>query len=202
LRAGELTGLGEKIFLLTSDEVIDLLKEADVPIDSIPDRDATHAAYKALPPYPVVIRGKFDPFQWAADPDRRSDFFDAYGTLYKLAADVRRENHIVGVPGSAGQIEGVVRCLDSPDKWEQFQPNEILVTVQTNVGWTPIFTHASAVVTDVGAPLSHAAIVARELGIPAVVNCGDATMRLKTGDYVRVDGTNGVVEILRRSYDV
>ena len=70
------------------------------------------------------------------------------------------------------------------------------MAVTTNVGWTPIFPRAAAVVTDVGAPLSHAAIVARELGIPAVVGCGNATMRLKTGDRVRVDGGRGTVEIL------
>ena len=61
--------------------------------------------------------------------------------------------------------------------------------------WTFVLRLA-AVVTDVGAPLSHAAIVARELGIPAVVGCRDATMRLKTGDLVRVDGGKGIVEIL------
>jgi len=66
----------------------------------------------------------------------------------------------------------------------------------TNVGWTPLFPRAAAVITDVGAPLSHAAIVARELGIPAVVGCIDATMRLRTGDRVLVDGGRGVVEIL------
>jgi phosphoenolpyruvate synthase/pyruvate phosphate dikinase len=72
------------------------------------------------------------------------------------------------------------------------------VATQTNIGWTPLFPRAAAVVTDIGAPLSHAAIVARELGIPAVVGCSDATMRLKTGDKVRVDGSNGTVEILER----
>jgi len=66
----------------------------------------------------------------------------------------------------------------------------------TNVGWTPLFPRAAAIVTDVGAPLSHAAIVARELGIPAVVGCNDATRRLKTGDRVRVNGSRGRVEIL------
>ncbi len=196
LKAGELTGLGEAIFFLTSDEVIDLLLGKDVGVDNLPARQVTYESYKSLPPYPVVIRGRFDPFQWAADPARRSDFFDAYGTLNKIESGFRRENLIYGVPGSAGQIEGRVRRLESPEEFQQFQPNEILVTVQTNVGWTPIFTLASAIVTDVGAPLSHAAIVARELGIPAVVNCGDATMRLKTGDYVKVDGSKGIVEIL------
>ena len=71
------------------------------------------------------------------------------------------------------------------------------MTVATNVGWTPLFPRAAAIVTDVGAPLSHAAIVARELGIPAVMGCNDATMRLKTGDRVRVNGGQGTVEILK-----
>ncbi len=74
------------------------------------------------------------------------------------------------------------------------------MAVTTNVGWTPIFPRAAAVVTDVGAPLSHAAIVARELGIPAVVGCGIATTRLRTGDRVRVDGGIGKVEILENGF--
>ncbi len=104
---------------------------------------------------------------------------------------------IVGSAGSSGCVEGIVRRLDSLDQADQFQPGEILVTTQTNIGWTPLFPHAKAIVTDVGAVLSHAAIVARELGIPAVVGCGDATMRLVTGDRVRVDGGRGIVSILR-----
>jgi len=103
---------------------------------------------------------------------------------------------ILGMPGSAGRVEGRVRRLDRPDGDDELEPGEILVTKQTNIGWTLLFARAAAVVTDVGAPLSHAAIVARELGIPAVVNCGDATVRLKTGDRVHVDGTAGAVEIL------
>ena len=86
--------------------------------------------------------------------------------------------------------------LASPEEGDKLQSGEILVTRVTNVGWTPLFPRAAAVVTDVGAPLSHAAIVARELGIPAVVGCGNATMRLHTGDVVRVDGSHGTVELL------
>jgi phosphoenolpyruvate synthase/pyruvate phosphate dikinase len=82
------------------------------------------------------------------------------------------------------------------EEGEQLEEGEILVTTQTNVGWTLLFPRAAAIVTDVGAPLSHAAIVARELGIPAVVGCGNATMRLRTGDRVLVDGGRGFVEIL------
>lgn len=100
------------------------------------------------------------------------------------------------MPGSAGQVEGRVRRVDRIENANQIQLGEILVTTQTNVGWTPYFPRLAAVITDVGAPLSHAAIVARELGIPAVVGCRDATMRLRTGDRVRVDGARGTVEII------
>ena len=90
-----------------------------------------------------------------------------------------------------------MRILTNPEDGSQLKPGEILVTIQTDIAWTLLFPRSAAVITDVGAPLSHAAIVARELGIPAVVGCGDATLRLKTGDRVRVDGGRGIVELLR-----
>ena len=198
LQAGVLTGTGESAFFLSINEILDLLAGEDTATDSIPTRQQTYARYKALPPYPLVIRGRFDPFQWSADPHRRSDMFDSHGLLPTLAVKAPREDMILGMPGSAGQVEGLVRWLDSAEDGEQLEAGEILVTSQTNIGWTLFFARAGAIVTDVGAPLSHAAIVARELGIPAVVNCGDATMRLHTGDHVSVDGSQGIVEILQR----
>jgi phosphoenolpyruvate synthase/pyruvate phosphate dikinase len=71
------------------------------------------------------------------------------------------------------------------------------VTTTTNIGWTPVFPRAMAIVTNVVAPLLPAASVARELGIPAVMGCNDTTMRLHTGDRIRVDGGKGAVEILK-----
>ena len=191
LRAGELTNLGDDIFVLTIGEVLDLLAGKDTATQYIPARKETYARYRELPPYPMIIRGRFDPFQWAADPNRRNDIYDA-----TAAAPVSTSNTISGFAGAAGRVEGRVRLLDGPEQGDQLQPGEILVAVTTNVGWTPLFPRAAAVVTDVGAPLSHAAIVARELGIPAVVGCGSATTRLRTGDRVLVDGGRGVVEIL------
>ena len=98
---------------------------------------------------------------------------------------------------AAGIAEDRARVIATADEGDQLQPGEILVTTVTNVGWTPLFPRAAAVVTDVGTPLSHTAIVARELGIPVVVGCGNATMRLHTGDRVRVNGGQGTVEVLR-----
>ena len=97
------------------------------------------------------------------------------------------------------QVTTSAHILRTPEDAAQLRDGEILVTTVTNIGWTPVFPRAAAVVTDVGAPLSHAAIVARELGIPAVVGCGNATMRLHSGDRVRVDGSNGTVEVLHQA---
>ena len=194
LRAGELTGVGEDVFFLTIYEVIALLAGDDTVCRFIPLRKETYERYRALPPYPTVIVGRFDPFQWAADPNRRSDIYNANAPLAPHSPDTT--NIIKGFAGALGIVEGTIRRLDRLEDSDQLQPGEILATTMTNIGWTPLFPRLAAIITDLGAPLSHAAIVARELGIPAVVGCGDATMRLKTGDRVRVNGGQGLVEIL------
>ena len=196
LQAGRLAGLGDEVFYLLLDEVLALLSGDRAALDRMPARREAYRRYKALPPYPPVIRGQFDPFRWAANPERRTDYFDAHASLPAVPSGDGARSVIAGSPGSAGRVEGLVRRIDRAGDGDQLQAGEILVTMQTDVAWTLLFPRASAVVTDVGAPLSHAAIVARELGIPAVVGCGDATMRLRTGDRVRVDGGRGTVEIL------
>jgi len=191
VRAGELTGLGDGVFFLSLDELLQVLAGDTAPAAFIPARRETHARHSALPVYPTIIRGRFDPVAWAADPQRRSDCYDAHAPFAVPDSDAIR-----GFSGAAGRVEGRVRRLDRAEEGSQLQVGEILVTTTTNVGWTPLFPRAAAIVTDVGAPLSHAAIVARELGIPAVVGCGDATMRLHTGDRVRVDGGQGIIQKL------
>ncbi len=188
LRAGELTGLGEDVFFLGSEQIVATLDGERPDSEEIAAARAAYAAYRALPTYPTMILGRFDPFAWANDPDRRTDVYVEGG-----AREVSDGQTVRGFPGSAGVVEARVRVIGDASQGAQLQPDEVLVTTVTNVGWTPLFPRAAAVVTDVGAPLSHAAIVARELGIPAVVGCGDATMRLRTGDRVRVDGSAGTV---------
>jgi phosphohistidine swiveling domain-containing protein len=190
LQAGELTRLGDDIFFLDKAEIVRVLLGETISSTLINRRRAAYQAYSALPQYPALIRGTFNPYLWAADPNRRSDIFIAGGVSEANVA-------VRGFPGSAGVVEAPVRVLKDAADGAGLQPGEVLVTTITNVGWTPLFPRAAAVITDVGAPLSHAAIVARELGIPAVVGCGNATMRLKTGDRVRVDGAAGTVEVLR-----
>src|SRR5206468_11308567 len=105
---------------------------------------------------------------------------------------------VSGSPASAGRATGTVRVVRGPDEFDQLQPGEILVAPLTAPAWTPLFTRAAAVVTDVGSAASHASIIAREYGIPAVVGCGDATARLSTGMHVTVDGSTGNVEPAER----
>ena len=194
LKAGELTRLGDDIFFLEAAEIVRALNGETISPAVIKNRRIAYEGYCRLPSYPALIRGRFDPYAWAADPQRRSDRFvegEVAGPTANGNATVR------GFPGSAGVVVGSVRVLTDAADGAVLRDGEVLVTVITNVGWTPLFPRAAAVITDVGAPLSHAAIVARELGIPAVVGCGNATMILKTGDRVRVDGTAGTVQLLQ-----
>jgi pyruvate,water dikinase len=83
--------------------------------------------------------------------------------------------------------------LHGPEDFGQMRPGDVLVAGTTTPAWTPLFAMASAVVTDIGGPLSHGSIVAREYGIPAVMGTGIATRRIKSGQVITVDGSAGVV---------
>jgi phosphohistidine swiveling domain-containing protein len=191
LRVGSVSKIGHDVFFLALEEIQALLSGDNSALANIAARKNMRQQLMTLPPYPTIIRGSFDSFKWAADPNRRNDVYD----VNALMAD-NESKVITGSPGSAGKVEGIVRVIKNPADGESLQTGEILVAVQTDIVWTLLFPRAAAVVTDVGAALSHAAIVARELGIPAVVGCGNASTRLKTGDRVRVDGAKGLVEII------
>ena len=99
-----------------------------------------------------------------------------------------------GLAASVGVVEGNARVLRSADEMGELLPGEVLVVHTTDVGWTPLFLIAAGVVTELGGPLSHAAVVAREFGVPSVVNVEGVMRVLRTGDRIRVDGDRGVVE--------
>ena len=190
LGVGRANGLGDDVFMLYIKEAIDLTKGDTSVLSKIPARKTNYEKYLNNPPFPNVIIGRFEPSEWLSDPNRRNDF-------YRSGADVSiPDSAIKGFPGAAGKVTGKVRVVRNIDRRDEVEPGEILVTNATNIGWTRIFPKVSAIVTDIGAPLSHAAIVAREFGIPAVVGCGNATTVLKTGDMVEVDGTTGTVTVL------
>jgi rifampicin phosphotransferase len=114
-----------------------------------------------------------------------------------VSAHPEGENVLKGLGASAGTAEGLVRVLTSPS--DAFVAGEILVARATDIGWTPLFPLACAIVTELGGTLSHAAIIAREYGVPTVVGAAHAMRALQTGMRVRVDGTHGTVEILSAS---
>jgi pyruvate,water dikinase len=108
----------------------------------------------------------------------------------------RAGNIIKGVGTSPGRVTGVARVIHGPEEFDQMQPGDILVAKITTPAWTALFALASGVVTDVGGPLSHSSIVAREYHIPAVLGTGVATERLRSGQRITVDGNGGVVAVL------
>ncbi|QYJ14809.1 Chondramide synthase cmdD [Rubrobacter xylanophilus DSM 9941] len=105
-------------------------------------------------------------------------------------------NELAGAAASPGEVEGTARVVRSLEEISEVRAGEILVCTSTSPAWAPIFSKIKATVTDIGGIMSHAAIVSREYGLPAVVGTGTATSRIKTGQRVRVDGTNGRVTVL------
>lgn len=105
-------------------------------------------------------------------------------------------NVIKGVAASPGKITAPARVLLHPEEFDQMEPGEILVAGITTPAWTPLFSMAAGVVTDIGGPLSHGSIVAREYGIPAVLGTGLATKLIQSGQLISIDGEAGTVTLL------
>ena len=144
----------------------------------IAERRAEYERNLGITP-PGVVVGRFDPAHCIPDETQRD-------------AEL-----LSGVAVSAGVATGRARVILRADANERVLPGEILVAPFTDPGWTPYFLPAAGIVVDMGGQLSHGSIVARELGIPAVVNVGPATAIIRTGQTVEVDGNRGLVRILR-----
>lgn len=135
--------------------------------------------------------------RFAADvarPDLPTVFVGSPPPLIPPAAD---GTEMRGVGASPGRVEGVARVLREPAEAGRLVQGEVLVVPHADVGWSPLFLVASAVVTGMGGTLSHAAIVAREYGVPAVFGVAGVVGRVRTGDRVVVDGTAGTVTLVR-----
>jgi rifampicin phosphotransferase len=104
---------------------------------------------------------------------------------------------IEGLGVSPGLAEGLARVILGPEGIPDIEPGEVLVCPTTDPSWAPAMLLAAGLVIDIGGALSHGAIVARELGVPCVINTGTGTTTLRTGDHLKVDGTTGRVEFTR-----
>ncbi len=117
-------------------------------------------------------------------------------TLEAWSSEIVDEREIHGYAASPGVVEGTARVLRDVNEIGRLRPGEILVCPVTAPSWGPVFGKIKAAVSDIGGTMSHAAIVAREYGMPAVVGTGHATKRIKTGQRLRVDGDRGIVRII------
>jgi len=113
----------------------------------------------------------------------------------RSASDATSDNLLRGLPGSPGQAIGPCFRVRGPEDFGRFPNRAVLVARTTNPAWTPLFYAASAVITESGGPLSHGAVTAREMGLPAVMSVRGIMNRITDGQTVLVDGTSGTVEI-------
>jgi pyruvate,water dikinase len=181
--AGQLDAARD-ICMLFADE-IELHIDDDLPnIRSVvEERKAHHNWLRTLEP-PFIIDGSVPP----------NTAWPSKGSAPVAVAD--DGDQLVGNPGCPGVYRGRARVVLDPADPTVLEPGDVLVAPMTDPAWTPLFVPAGAVVVDVGAALSHAIIVSRELGIPCVVSARDATRRIPDGAEIEVDGDSGVVSIL------
>ncbi|MCE7984443.1 MAG: phosphoenolpyruvate synthase [Caldilinea sp. CFX5] len=148
----------------------------------VAERRAAWARAHAVTP-PVTLPVKGGARLWGID----------FSRLMPAHTDQAAGGAIKGIGASPGRVTGVARVIHGPGEFDQMQQGDILVAKITTPAWTPLFALAAGVVTDVGGPLSHSSIVAREYHIPAVLGTGVATARLYSGQRITVDGDNGMV---------
>ncbi|MGG1464226.1 phosphoenolpyruvate synthase [Bacillus licheniformis] len=168
----------EDVFYFTLEELIALLENrgiGDIP-ELLADRKRQHTSNQKLTsPRVMTSKGEI--------------------ITGKLRNEKSPEGALTGTPVSAGIIEGTARVAKSPED-AKLNQGDILVAPYTDPGWTPLFTSAVGLITEVGGMMTHGSVVAREYGIPAVVGIDKATEIIEDGAYIRVDGTNGFVQIL------
>lgn len=170
----------DDIFFLEFDEVGPVTRgEAEFDVrEAVASRRAEYEKNLRVTP-PKVVVGKFDP-----------ESFVPKQVEYET-------DSLTGIPVCPGVVTGPARVILKTDTKERVFPGEILVAPFTDPGWTPYLVPAAAIVVDQGGLLSHGSIIAREYGIPTVVNVGPATKLVKTGQNIEVDGNRGRVRILR-----
>jgi phosphohistidine swiveling domain-containing protein len=176
----------QQIFMLFRDELDDYVADPAAFTERLRERERSYLAlFEVVPPF-VVNGAPAHSDAWA----RR----DAHVSTRAAVGET-----ITGVSGCTGTARGRARVLTNPDDPSALEPGEILIAPITDPAWTPLFVVASAVVVDVGAPFSHAAIVSRELGIPCVLSATEASKRIPEGALIEVNGDTATVTILEHA---
>lgn len=135
---------------------------------------------------PAVITEPFTIMLWGITSERVEAWLNP----------VQKSDELTGMAASPGLVEGIARVITSADELDLLQEGEILVASITAPSWAPVFGKVRGIVTDIGGMMSHAAIVCREYGLPAVTGTGYASSTIRTGQRLRVNGDAGEVTIL------
>ncbi len=182
LEISKRANLGEDGFLLSHQQMISLLNENITPLKA-QELIAKNKTYM----------NSYSNFQNPNEVGYRYNFPKSPSVTYDLDSSVKT---LQGIPCYAGVFKGTCRVLKSLSEAHTMKQGEILVAPFTDPGWTPLFTLASAIITETGGLLSHAALISREFSLPSVLNVSNATSLLKTGDTIIVDGTAGKIHVI------
>jgi rifampicin phosphotransferase len=175
----------DEIYFLTFEEFRAAARNGEVDLSRVHAREAAKAALLRYQEPLFVIAGEVPPLeQWPLKTD---------------TTGAGSPSEIVGAAGSPGVATGRARVVMDAYSDEPTRPGEVLIAPITDPGWMPLFVGVVAIVAEMGGELSHTMIVSRELGIPAVVGAVGATSVIRTGDFVEVNGSTGVVRILERA---
>jgi rifampicin phosphotransferase len=166
----------DDIFYLTFQELHDVARTNHVDDELLAQRKHAFRSYEALaPPRVLTSEGEI------------------------ISGSYRRDDApagaLIGLPVSAGTVEGRARVIHDISEAE-LEPGDVLVTAYTDPSWTPVFVAVTGLVTEVGGLMTHGAVIAREYGLPAVVGVEHATQLIRDGQRIRVNGTDGYVELL------
>ena len=201
----------EDVFLFNRFEVAELLEEAcetwalgkgafvsERWQDRAAKRRKTFEAAKGWDPSPALgdppeeVTDPLMQMLWGITTEKVNDWLD-------IESDTGDESHLEGFGASSGRVEGPARVINDSSDIDKLEEGEVLVAPLTNPAWAPVFPRAEGAVTDDGGITSHAAIVCREYGLPAVTGTGHATSFIETGDLIRLDGETGEVDILEKA---
>jgi phosphohistidine swiveling domain-containing protein len=175
----------EDVFHLHRTETSAALRTGSPQQALVTERAAEHERNKTLKP-PRMLGRKAPPPPGSQAPDR-------FSAEYVDSEDV---SILKGTGSSAGIATGPARVVLTSNEFDRIRPGDILVCPSSNPSWVPVFTIAAGLVTNTGGVLSHAAVVAREFGLPAVTGVKDATLTIRDGQPLEIDGTAGTVRLL------
>ncbi len=171
------------VFFFTHEDLRDFVKDPKPEWVSRAQKRRVALSFHEKMEFDDIYVGKPEPLIWEPPKDTK-------------------DGELAGRPVSRGVVEGRARVALTIQEAAELQPGEILIAPITDIGWTPYFSLIAGLATDVGSAVSHGAVIAREYGLPAIVNLRQATRMFKTGDLVRLDADKGILSRIDAEQDL